>query len=186
MLQNSTVKRNVYTNNNACDSPFAVFDWDSWRSIYPYFGVSSLTMQPSNDYRKPVKQSWEVLHNTWRALNEFPWHLTFATYFELHDDVIKWKHFRVTGHLCGEFTGPGEFPTQRPVTRRFDVFFDLRLNKWWSKQSWGWWFETLSHQLWRQCNEKLDDVSIFEEKVHCKLINIDTPSTNLQPRENYE
>ena len=25
--------------------------------------------------------------------------------------------------------GPGEFPTQRPVTRSFDVFFDLRLNK---------------------------------------------------------
>ena len=22
-----------------------------------------------------------------------------------HDDVMKWKHFRVTGHLCGEFTG---------------------------------------------------------------------------------
>ena len=22
--------------------------------------------------------------------------------------------FRVTGHLCGEFTGPGEFPAQRP------------------------------------------------------------------------
>ena len=31
--------------------------------------------------------------------------------------------FRVTGPLCGEFTGPGEFPTQRPVTRSFDVFF---------------------------------------------------------------
>ena len=51
--------------------------------------------------------------------------------------------FRVTGHLCGEFTGPGEFPTQRPVTRRFDVYFDLRLNKRLCKQSWGWWFETL-------------------------------------------
>ena len=50
--------------------------------------------------------------------------------------------FRVTGPLCGEFTGPAEFPTQRPVTRRFDVFFDLRLNKRLSKQSWGWWFET--------------------------------------------
>ena len=37
--------------------------------------------------------------------------------------------FRVTGPLCGEFTGLGEFPTQRPVTRSFDVFFDLRLNK---------------------------------------------------------
>ena len=24
---------------------------------------------------------------------------------------------------------PGEFPAQRPVTRSFDVFFDLRLNE---------------------------------------------------------
>ena len=61
--------------------------------------------------------------------------------------------FRVTGPLCGEFTGPGEFPTQRPVTRSFDVFFDLRLNKRLSKQPWGWWFETSSWSLWRQCNE---------------------------------
>ena len=38
------------------------------------------------------------------------------------------NNFRVTGPLCGEFTGPGEFPTQRPVTRSFDVFFDVRLN----------------------------------------------------------
>ena len=53
--------------------------------------------------------------------------------------------FRVTGPLCGEFTGPGEFPTQRPVTRSFDVFFDLRLNNRLSKQWLGWWFET-------QCN----------------------------------
>ena len=57
--------------------------------------------------------------------------------------------FRVTGHLCGEFTGPGEFPAQRPVTRSFDVFFDLRLNKRLSKQPWGWWFETPSWSLWR-------------------------------------
>ena len=61
--------------------------------------------------------------------------------------------FRVTGPLCGEFTGPGEFPTQRPVTRSFDVFFNLRLNKRLSKQPWGWWFETLSRPLWRHCNE---------------------------------
>ena len=56
--------------------------------------------------------------------------------------------FRVTGHLCGDFTGPGEFPAQRPVTRSFDVFFDLRLNKRLSKQSWGWWFETTWGPLW--------------------------------------
>ena len=60
--------------------------------------------------------------------------------------------FRVTGPLCGEFTGPGEFHTQRPVTRSFDVFFDLRLNKPLSKQSWGWWFQTLSRSLWRHRN----------------------------------
>ena len=51
--------------------------------------------------------------------------------------------FRITGHLCGEFTGPRWIPAQRPVTWSFDVFFDLRPNKWLSKQSWGWWFETL-------------------------------------------
>ena len=60
--------------------------------------------------------------------------------------------FRVTGPLCGEFTGPGEFPAQRPVTRSFDVFFDLRPNKRLSKQAWGWWFKTPSWSLWRRCN----------------------------------
>ena len=63
--------------------------------------------------------------------------------------------FRVTGPLCGEFTGPGEFPSQRPATRNFDVFFDLRLNNRLSKQSWGWCFETPSRSLWRHCNALL-------------------------------
>ena len=59
--------------------------------------------------------------------------------------------FRVTGHLCGEFTG---LPKRRPVTQSFDVFFDLCLNKRLNKQSWGWWFETLSRPLWRHRNAK--------------------------------
>ena len=46
----------------------------------------------------------------------------------------------------------GEFPSQRPVTRSFDVFFLLRLNKSLSKQSWGWWFEKASRSLWRHWN----------------------------------
>ena len=55
--------------------------------------------------------------------------------------------------ICaGNSPVPGEVPAQRPVTWRFDVFFDLRLNKRLSKQSRGWWFETLSRPLWRQCN----------------------------------
>ena len=39
------------------------------------------------------------------------------------------------------------------MTRSFDVFFDLHLNKRLSKQSWCWWFETLSRLIWRHCNE---------------------------------
>ena len=56
--------------------------------------------------------------------------------------------FRVTGHLCGEFTGHW----WRPVTRSFGVFFDLHLNERLSKQSWGWWFETISRPLWHHSN----------------------------------
>ena len=55
--------------------------------------------------------------------------------------------------ICaGNSTVPGEFPTQRPVTRGSDVFFDLHPNKRLSKQSWGRWFETPSGPLWRHCN----------------------------------
>ena len=69
--------------------------------------------------------------------------------------------FRVTGPLCGEFTGPGEFPTQRSVMRSFYVFFVLRLNKRLNKQPWGWWFETPSWSLWRHCN-------VVENSSSCK------------------
>ena len=56
--------------------------------------------------------------------------------------------------LCaGNSPVTGEFPTQRPVTRSFNVFFDIRLNKRLSKQSWGWWFETPSSPLWRHRND---------------------------------
>ena len=40
--------------------------------------------------------------------------------------------------ICaGKSPVSGEFPAQRPVTRSFDVFFDMRPNKRLSKQSWG-------------------------------------------------
>ena len=62
--------------------------------------------------------------------------------------------FRVTGSLCaGNSPVTGEFPSQRPVTRSFDVFFDLRLNKQLSKQSRRRWYETSSCWLWRHYND---------------------------------
>ena len=60
--------------------------------------------------------------------------------------------FRVTGHLCGEFTGPRWLPHAKVVTQNFNVFFVLHPNKLLSKQSWGGWFETQSRPLWRHCN----------------------------------
>ena len=75
------------------------------------------------------------------------------------EDVIKWKPLPV----------PGEFLTQRPVTRSFDVFFDLRLNKRLSKQSWGWWFETLSHPLWRHRNAKCLILYVLHFRRHLTI-----------------
>ena len=68
-----------------------------------------------------------------------------------------WRHqmetFSALLAICaGNSPVHGEFPAQRPVTRSFDVFFDVGPNKRLSKQSWGWWFETLSPSLWRHRN----------------------------------
>ena len=69
-----------------------------------------------------------------------------------------WRHqmetFSALLALCaGNSPFPGELPAQRPVTRSFDVFFDLRSNKRLSKQWRGWWFETQSSSFWRHCND---------------------------------
>ena len=65
--------------------------------------------------------------------------------------------FRVTGHLCGEFTGHRWTPRPKAsdlVTQSFDVdvFFDLSQNKRLCKHWWGWWFETPSRPLWCHYN----------------------------------
>ena len=62
--------------------------------------------------------------------------------------------FRVTALCEGNPPFSGGFPSQRPVTQSFGVFFDLRLNKRLSKQLRRWWFEMQLHSLWRYCNGK--------------------------------
>ena len=58
--------------------------------------------------------------------------------------------------IPGNSPAIGEFPAQSPVTRSFDVFYDLRQSKRLSKQWWDWWFETPSRSLWRNCNVPLN------------------------------
>ena len=70
--------------------------------------------------------------------------------------------FRDAGPLRVEFTGHRWIPAHRPMTRSFEVFFYLCLNKPLGKQSRDWWFETPSLSLWRHCNDSiLWDVIIF-------------------------
>ena len=74
-----------------------------------------------------------------------------------------WRHqmetFSALLAICaGNSPVPGDFPTQRPVTRSFEVYFDLCPNKRLSKQLWDWWFETQSWPLIRHCNECVIEV----------------------------
>ena len=62
----------------------------------------------------------------------------------------------------------GEFPHKWPVTRSFDVFFDL--NKRLGKQWWGWWFETPSHSLWRHCNGHELTLCIIDKTPWIRLL----------------
>ena len=61
-----------------------------------------------------------------------------------------WRHEMETFSTLQAFCVPGEFPAKG--LRSFDVFFDPRLNKRLSKQSWDWWFETLPCPLWHHSN----------------------------------
>ena len=72
--------------------------------------------------------------------------------------ITSWWHHQMEtisallGFCAGNSLVTGEFPSQRPVTWSFDVFFDLHLNKRFTKQSWGWWFEMPLRLLRRRCN----------------------------------
>ena len=96
--------------------------------------------------------------------------------------------------LCaGNLPVTGEFPAQRPVTLSFDVFFYLCLNKRFSKQSWGWWFETPSRPLWRHCNNTVVSKTIGEiwiktqtflfKKMHFKMLSEDCQPWWSDPNE---
>ena len=93
--------------------------------------------------------------------------------------ITWWRHqmetFSALLAICaGNSTVPGEFPTQRPMTLSFHVYFDMRLNKRLSKQSWGWWFETPSSPLWCHRNEgKVWDVYFATAvRYHANIVKL--------------
>ena len=107
------------------------------------------------------------------ASNIFEMFFSGDTDIHARSNLISWwRHqmetFSALLALCaGNSPVTGESPSQRPMsyilvyegahylskkTWSFDVFFDLRLIKRLSKQSWGWWFEKPSCSLWHHCN----------------------------------
>ena len=94
-------------------------------------------------------EEWLIVLILWELGNQ---HIVSITW---------WRHQMETfSALLAICAGNGEFPAQRPVTRNFDVFFDLRPNKLLSKQSWGWWFETRSRPLWRHPIETVTSIMV--------------------------
>ena len=86
-----------------------------------------------------------------------------------------WRHqmetFSALLALCsGNSPVTGEFPAQRPMTRRLMFSLICALNKRFSKQSWGWWFVTPSRSLWRQCNAGRHSLfTMFYHADSCRL-----------------
>ena len=100
-----------------------------------------------------VNRNWKILLEAFTLPTPFVEIVSACT----HKMSSWWRHqmetFSALLAICAENSQvPGEFPTQRPVTRSFDVFFDLRLHGRFSKQSPCWWFETPSCPFWRHNN----------------------------------
>ena len=119
-----------------------------------------------------------VSHNkTNRTWSSYRWDILYTR----HGSRLAtwWRHqmetFSALLAICaGNSPVTDEFPSQRPVTRSFDVFFDLRLNKRMSKQRWGWRFETPSCSLWRHCNVYAAELWYTEHAglwTKCQLFN---------------
>ena len=95
-----------------------------------------------------VTHGWH-LHKASHGCNDStnPW---------FHDDVIKWTHFLRYWPVVREIHWSPVNYTRKGQWRRALMFsLNSALNKCLSKQSWGWWFQTPTRSLWRNCNVKL-------------------------------
>ena len=91
-----------------------------------------------------------------------------------HDFITKWKHIPHYWLCEGNPPVTGGFPSQRPVTQSFDIFFDLLLNKWLSKQPRSQWFETPSCSLWRWWIHSLPSLAMGLQATLKNMVNMMT------------
>ena len=157
--QSKYVEVQTYTGVHKMTNILWVISWNLFNIIVFDFDPTSLNfiLKESIDNQSPLIQ--EIV---WRRTGDKPSpepemsQSTLAKYaLHIISDLNKgylepsqsikhktwWRHqmetFSALLALCaGNSTVTGEFPSQRPVTRSCDVFFDLHLNKRLSKQSW--------------------------------------------------
>ena len=121
----------------------------------------------------PLNLPWviELNHTRSKWFNHGTKTPQFARDCEMKCKSISWwRHqmetFSALLAICaGNSPVPGDFPSQRPVTRSFDVFVDLHPKKRLSKRWWGCRFETPSCPLWRHRNV-LDYQSVLHLLQH--------------------
>ena len=105
-------------------------------------------------FRAFVSRNWPLNKHTRHRLFEIPWRCGYVIF--ISSQMIASSNgniFRVTGHLCREFTCHRLIPRTKASEAELWCFLCLRLNKRLSKQSWCWWFETPSRPLWRHRND---------------------------------
>ena len=165
-----------------------------WFNEWGFKGSSELTSQwtPSRTVEVPWAFGVRVHPGWWNHTEPLTWRPgrtkrgtgdwwlcgPWDQWFPLLWMVAWWRHqmgtFSALLGLC-ERNPPvtGGLPSQRPVTRSFDVFFDLHMNIRLSKQSRGQWFETPLFSLWRYCNEA---IAWFNDwMIDCLTENIKAP-----------
>ena len=121
-------------------------------TILWWYPATTLPMCPK---QTPYSRTISTWYEMWISSVEYSWYAPTGPGHPC--GCAWWRHqmetFSALQALCaGNSPVHGEFSAQRPVTRSFEVFFDLHLNKQLSEQSRSWRFETPSGSLWRQCN----------------------------------
>ena len=104
--------------------------------------------------------------------------------FRLNESLFSWwRHqmeafFALLAFCAVNSPVTGEFPAQRPVTRSFNVFFDLRLNQQMRKQWRGLWFETTSRSLWCHFNDNNSVISGRGDQFNVVFVSENQATTN--------
>ena len=161
----------AHTQNDPCQSSFfkefsltrfeqnhVILDGSRRNLAMPDGSIAALPSQWNDDFTLTSVISLACM--TWTRMDgtpSFPGPLRYKKSRKLIL-TLWWRHqmetFSALLAICARNSPvPGEFTAQKPVTRSFDVYFDLHPNKRLSKQRWGWWFETPSCLLWRHRND---------------------------------